>query len=567
MSQLLGRVMLKRSVRLAVALGVAALSAIVVGGQARPFTPATDAILRDPSPNDWVAWRGTYRSQGYSPLRQIDRSNVHTLQLAWSWAMRPGVQEAAPIVYDGVMYLASPGGVVHALDGATGDLLWEYQHQFEGRAPQPTATRGFSIYEDMVFLNTPDATIVALDARTGHVVWSVQVADPEKDFRYNTASLVVRGKVISGLSGCGQFIEEKCALTAHDARTGKELWRTLAIPGLDDPGSETWGDLPWIYRVGGGMWIPGSYDPELDLIYWSTAQAKPWARAARGTDGAALYTNSLLAVDPDTGEIVWHVQPLAGESHDLDEVFESVLVDVGSRQSLFKMGKIGILWEIERRTGRIVRATDLGYQNIVDVDPQTGATTYRPGMLPTLGQELYMCPSVSGFRNWPAMAYSPETEAFYIPIQMTCANQVFIEAEHRRPGGSGFGYGGREDFFHPEANGNLSQMVALQASGEVLWKKPLRAALTTGALTTAGGLLFFGDWNRYIYAYDVKTGEELWRTRGPASAHGYPVSYGAGGRQYVAVPVGTGGQAGWFNAIPLKLTPERDITESCGSVV
>jgi alcohol dehydrogenase (cytochrome c) len=542
--------------------------AVLATAQDRPFTPVTDAMMRNPSPNDWLSWRGTTRSQGYSALDQITRSNVKQLQLAWSWAMEPGLQEPAPIVYDGVMYLPNPGGMVQALDAATGDLLWQYKHEYADGKPRNTMTRGLSIYDDKVFLNTPDARIVALDARTGKVVWNVQVADPEKGFSFNTASLIVKGRVISGLSGCTRYIEEKCALTAHDAKTGKELWRTHTITRPGEPGSETWNDIEYIYRVGGGMWIPGSYDPDLDVIFWSTSQAKPWARAARGTNDLGLYTNSLLAVNPDTGKILWYVQPRPGESHDLDEVFESVLVDIGPRKSLFKMGKIGIMWEIDRATGKIVRASDLGYQNLVDVNPQTGKVEYRAGMIPVLGKSLHMCPSVSGIRNWPAMAYSPETQAFYIPTQLTCSDMTFIESEDRRPGGSGNGYGPRKDSLHPQAEGKyLGQLVAMHADGHVLWKKPQRSGLTSAALTTAGGIVFYGDWNRYIYARDVKTGDLLWQTRAPASAQGYPITYAVRGRQYVAFPAGIGALAGWFNANPTQLTPELKRPTSGNSIL
>lgn len=539
---------------LAVVATAAALSGVMAAAQSRDFKPVTDEMLRNPRPNDWLAWRGTTKSQGYSPLDQINRSNVKELRLAWAWAMESGNQEAAPIVYDGVMYLPSPGGIVQALDGATGDLLWEYRHENPDDRRRGSI-RGLSIYDDMVFLNAPDARIVALDARSGTIVWNVQVADPADGFSYNAASIIARGKVISGLSGCSKFIEEKCAITAHDAKTGRELWRTYTIPKHGDPGDETWGDVSPLYRAGTGMWISGSYDPDLDLIYWSTSQAKPWHRAARGTDGAALYSNATLALDPNTGEIVWYFQPLPGETHDLDEVFESVLVDIGSRQALFKMGKIGILWELDRRTGQLVRATDLGYQNIVDLDPKTGAVTYRPGMIPKLGEPVEMCPAAGGFRNWPAMAYSPETQALYIPIELVCATQIYHDVE-KVPGGGGLGYGPRDDRLHPESGGTLGEFLAISTSGDVLWRQRQRAPFVTAALTTAGGLVFVGDWNRYIHGFDVKTGELLWQTRVQASAQGFPMSYAVQGRQYIAVPVGFGAAGSWFSQIPNKLAPE-----------
>ena len=216
---------------LAVLAAATALS-LTAAAPKNDFKPVTDEMLRNQNPDDWLAWRGTTRSQGYSPLDQINRDNVKSLRLVWSWAIEPGASEPAPIVYDGVMYLPSPGGIVQALDGATGDLLWEYRHEFDDGKSHLSAIRGLSIYDDKVFLNTPDARIVALNARTGKVVWNVRVADPANGFLYDTASIIARGKVISGLSGCSKFIEEKCAITAHvadphDRQTGRVEQRNV----------------------------------------------------------------------------------------------------------------------------------------------------------------------------------------------------------------------------------------------------------------------------------------------------------------------------------------------------
>jgi alcohol dehydrogenase (cytochrome c) len=342
-----------------------ALAVVVLAAQASDVKPVlrdmrsvTDEMLRRPSDAEWLHWRRTTDGWGYSPLKEIDRRNVQQLQLAWSWAMDPGTQVTTPLVHDGVMFLASPDGIIQALDAANGDLLWEFRDTAD-LPPVRREVRGLSIYEDKVYLNTADARIVAVDMRTGKKVWDVQVADSKKGFRYSAASLIVRGKVISGLQNNG-FYEEKNAITAHDARTGKELWRTRTIALPNEPGGDTWGDVPALFRAGADMWITGGYDPALDLIYWSTAQAKPFARAARGTDGDALYSNTTLALNPDDGKIVWYRQWIPGEQNDMDEVFEHILVDHDGRQSLFKMGKLGILWEADRRTGQFINATDLG---------------------------------------------------------------------------------------------------------------------------------------------------------------------------------------------------------------
>ena len=224
-------------------------------------------------------------------------------------------------------------------------------------------------------------------------------ADEKLGYEYTAGPIVVRGKVIAGISGCGRYKDDVCFISGHDAATGKELWRTSTIARPGEPGGDSWGDLPLAFRAGGDAWITGSYDPVTNLVYWGTAQAKPWARAVRGTDGDALYTNSTLALDPDTGKMKWFYQHLPGESHDMDEVFENVLVDISGRKSLFKMGKLGILWQLDRETGAFIRATDLGYQTLVDVDQQTGKVTYRAGMIPQIGVEHRLVPEHRGIQE------------------------------------------------------------------------------------------------------------------------------------------------------------------------
>ena len=271
--------------------------------------------------------------------------------------MQPGTDQVTPLVRDGVMFVPSRSGI-QALDAATGDLLWA--HTRRRAEPEDAdlpltqrpglARRNIAIYGDKIFAGTSDAQLTALDARTGEVVWEYQVADPTLGYRYTSGPIIVKGRVVAGITGCERYKNDVCFISAHDADTGTELWRTSTVARPGDPGGDTWGDLPLIYRAGADAWLPGSYDPSTDLIYWSTAQAKPWASAQRGTSGAALYTNSTLAIDPETGTIRWYFQHIPAEIHDLDEVFEVVLVERGNQQSLFKMGKIGVLWELDPRT-------------------------------------------------------------------------------------------------------------------------------------------------------------------------------------------------------------------------
>jgi alcohol dehydrogenase (cytochrome c) len=530
--------------------------------QIKDFRPITDERLRNPDPGDWVNWRRTLNGWGYSPLDQINRQNVGQLQLAWSWAMQPGSNQPTPLVYNGIMYLPNPSSTVQALDAATGDLIWEYRREFPAAQGQSQPggdgvgrpQRSIAIWDDKIYLNTADAHIVALDARTGKIVWDTTVADSSKGYGYTSGPLIVNGKVVSGMTGCARYKDDICFISAHDARTGKQLWRTSTVARPGEPGGDTWGNLPLVFRAGGDAWIPGSYDPAMNLIYWATAQAKPWARAVRGTDGDALYTNSTLALDPDTGKIVWYYQHLPGESHDMDEVFESILVDSGPRQSLFKMGKIGVLWELDRKTGKFLNAFDLGYQTLMKIDRATGKVTYRPDVMPKIDVEVNWCPSTAGFKSWRAMAYHPQTQAFYIPLNLTCEKGTFRAVE-RVEGRGGTGAVRRINEFHPEASSQLGEFAAMAKTGTVLWSRRVRTPYNTAALTTAGGLAFVGDWDRHFYAHDAQTGEVLWQTRTPVSAQGFPITYAVRGRQYLAVPAGQGGGS-WTSLIPVELTPE-----------
>ena len=237
----------------------------------------------------------------------------------------------------------------------------------------------------------------------------------------------------------------------------------------------------------------------------------------------------------------------------MDETFERILVEVDGRPSVFTMGKLGILWQLDRETGTFINATDLGYQNLVDIDPQTGRMAFRPGMMPVLDEELSFCPSHSGLKSWRAMAYSPETEAFYIPLTLNCQRSIYSEVEFQE-GGGGAGMVFRENFLHPNSDGNMGEFVAMHVSGRILWSHRKRSPYISAALTTAGGLTFVGTYDRRTFAYDVETGDQLWETRLPTAVQGFPITYSVDGRQYVAIGTGTGG--GSWTTMPVELIPD-----------
>ena len=542
---------------------LAAAVALAAGlpGQAeqdREFTPVTDAVLENPDAADWLNWRRTLDGWGYSPLDQIDRGNVSELRLVWSWGLEPGVSQTTPLVHDGVLYIANPGNVVQALDARTGDFIWEYRHPLDERLRPAAQMRSLAIHHDLIILNTVDAHVVGLDARTGEVRWDTDAAPGDDGYGFSSGPVVAGGTIVAGLRGCERFREDTCYIVGLDGRTGRLRWRTSTIARPGERGGDTWGDLPLLLRAGGDAWIPGSYDPVNRLVYYGTSQAKPWSRDARGTDGDALYSNSTLALDPATGEMRWYFQHIPGDSHDMDETFERILIDYDGRQSVFSMGKLAILWELDRATGAFVKAVDLGYQNLVDVDARTGALAYREGMVSDVGETLYFCPSTGGFKSLRAMAYHPGAGALYVPLNLHCETAAFGPVERRAGGGGTGGVRGRLNHFHPDAPEQLGEFQALDIrTGETLWKHRRRAPYNTAALTTAGGLVFVGDWDRHVFAYDAASGEQLWRSRLTTMANGYPITYAVDGVQYVAF--GAGGPLGgssWTSIVPNDLLRE-----------
>ncbi|HIF22220.1 MAG TPA: hypothetical protein EYQ27_10020, partial [Gemmatimonadetes bacterium] len=348
---------------------------------ARNFTSVSNADLVNPPDGDWLHWRGTPGAQGYSPLAQINSENVRRLSLAWVWGMEPGTSQPSFLVRDGVIFLPNQANVIQALDATDGTLLWEYRRTFpEGAGIGRGHLRSLSMWEDLIFVATLDASLVALDARTGTVRWETVIADPSLGYGNSSGPIVADGKVINGISGCTRLNEESCFITAHDARTGRELWRTFTIARPGEPGGDTWGDLSFEQRGGADVWIPGSWDPDLGLVYFGTAQAKPWVAASRGlsTADSTLYANSTLALDVDDGHIVWYRQHVPGETLDMDEAFEQVLVDVDGQPLHLSIGKSGILWKLDRRDGRFLGLTETVYQNVFSVvDRETGAVQYR----------------------------------------------------------------------------------------------------------------------------------------------------------------------------------------------
>ena len=512
------------------------------------FRNVSSEELADPAPADWTYWRRSPQSQGYTPLDQITAENVSALSLAWVWGMEEGRSQPAPLVRDGIIFIPNFGNVVQALDGRDGSLLWEYRRQFPEGGRSGGLLRTLAMWEDMIFVATTDAHLVALDARTGAVRWDSEIADETLGYSNTSGPIVADGVVINGITGCGRFFEQSCFITGHDANTGEELWKTFTIAQPGEAGGDTWGDLPLEFRGGGDVWITGSWDPELGLVFFGVAQAKPWMAASRGltTDDSALYSNSTLAIDPKDGRIVWHRQHVPGESLDMDEAFEQVLIDIVDEPYLFTIGKSGILWKLDRRTGEFMGLKETVFQNVFsDINLETGEVRYREDIRNMqVGEWLSVCPSTAGGHNWQSTGYHPPTRSLVIPLSQSCMEMSPREVTFEV--GSGGNQGDRRWMEMPNTEGQFGKLSAFNVdSMEESWSIEQRAPFLTAALTTAGGLVFIGDYDRYVHAYDVETGEELWRTRLATSAQGFPVSFAIDGEQYVAIPAGRDGGSPW----------------------
>lgn len=547
----------------------------------RDFVPVTDEMLLRPSPGNWIGFRNGYELWGYSSLDQIHRGNVGELRLVWSRAMQAGYQEVEPIVYDGVMFLANVEDIVQALDAATGDLLWEYRRNVPDNPASVTGTRyryrNVAIYDDKIFLATNDAFLVALDARTGELVWETQRADYREQVAQTAGPIIVKGRLITG-SRCNPQSPRPggCFITAHDAETGQEVWRINTAATPDQPGGDTWGGLPVSARRHGSAWMVGSYDPELDLVYWGTGPPSPLPEKLRGAGKAdLLYTNSTLALDPETGEIVWYFQHLPRDNWDLDHVFERLLIEVdvapdpsdvpwispnvrsGERRKVVTgiPGKTGLVWTLDARTGEFLWARPTVHQNIMTgLDLESGRPIIDESTTPqSVEATVLACPSLLGGKNQPSGAYSPDTGAMYMPMNNACMD-LAMSVEVAGPSD---GYDIRYQARHiPDVDPNTAPVGRIEAvsasTGATLWRYEQRAPIYGSLLATGGNLVFSGDVVRRFRAFDADSGDVLWQTilNGPVS--GRPMTFSLDGRQYLAIGSGGVTQGTSF----LQLTPE-----------
>ena len=530
-----------------VASGLPALVATLIlmpsGVAGQSYRPVTDDRLLSPEPENWLSYRRNYSGWGYSPLDQIDVSNVQDLVPVWAFSTGVGSgHESPPVVNDGVMFVTTPDNHLLALDAREGELLWRYEHELpEDLVAFHNTNRGAALFGDKVYMATLDARVVALDAVSGAVVWDAPVAENSSGYYMTLAPLTARGKVMVGVSGGELGI--RGFVVALDTETGEEVWRTHTVPGPGEPGNESWPGDSW--RTGGAaVWITGHYDPVLGLTYWGTGNPGPWIGDQRPGDN--LYSNSVIALDVDTGELVGHHQYHWNGSWDWDEVSTPLLVDVERNgrtiPTLVHPGRNGYLWVLERQANGIgfVDAQPFVRQNVfVSIDPETGRPTYDEDRKPGTGRRAEFCPSLWGGKDWPPAAYNPMTRLLYIPANDNLCGSITGSVPEYIPGRSYTG-ASTEMTVRPGAD-HIGELQAWDLDrGERVWTQEFESHNWGPVLTTAGGLVFAGGTSdRYFRAFDAVTGEILWQQRTSSGVIGVPSTYQVDGIQYVAV------QSGW----------------------
>jgi alcohol dehydrogenase (cytochrome c) len=540
----------------------AAPQAAAPSGPLATFTPVTDAMLRNPSPNDWLMWRGNFATWGHSALNQVNRNNVRNLSLAWSRALAPGVQEGTPLVYNGTLFFPNPLDVVQAIDARTGDTLWQYRRKLPDDLqkffPTPTTNRNLAIYDNLILDTSADDFAYALNAQTGQLAWETKILDYQKGAQQTSGPIVANGKMISGRGCEPEGGPEACVIVAHDAKTGRELWRTHTIPGPGEPGNETWGNSPYEERRHVGSWMVPSFDPELNLIFIGTSVTSPAPKfLLGGNDNEHLYHNSTLALNADTGKIVWYYQHLV-DHWDLDHPFERMIVTTaltpdrsevqwinpgvrsGEQRKVItgSPGKTGVMYTLDARTGEFLWARPTVFQNIIRTIEPNGKVRINPEVLFTAqGQERFVCPGTGGGRNWPSGAYDPATNMMFFPLQNGCTNVTAVIA---KPSLDSL-YGVRmQGVPSPQPNVQRGTVQAFSAAtGRAVWSFQ-QSADTTSLLTTAGGLVFGGDQAGRFRALDASSGKVLWEVNLGSPVTGYPIAYAINGREYIAVSGGGG---------------------------
>ena len=523
-----------------------ALSAGLATAADDPVTPAQLTRGTEDTAN-WLMYGGNYANWRYSPLTDITRDNVAQLRPAWIFQPGiPGQFETSPIIADGVMYVTAAYNNLFALDAVTGEMRWQYSHQMpsEIQICCGPANRGVAIAGDRLFMGTLDAHLVALDRSNGHVLWNVKMDEYANGYSSTAAPLVIDDKVIIGIAG-GEY-GARGFIDAYDVATGKRVWRRYTIPAEGEPGAETWaGDS---YKTGGGpAWTTGTYDPEQRVLYWAVGNPSPdWNGDSR--EGDNLYSNSVLALNPDTGEIKWHFQFTPHDVWDYDGNTGLFLVDIVHAgkpvKAVVQPNRNGFLYALDAASGKFLRGTQytdtLNWAKGLDAN---GRPIPDPKFVPMAGgNPEFICPGNVGGQNGSyTAAYSPATHLLYVPVVESCGKMekqsaVFVN-------GTPF-WGGGPGETQAEDESSYGHFSAIDpATGEIKWRYKDDWPMVGGTLATAGGVVFTGTQSGHAVAFDDTSGKELWRFQTGSMIRGQPVTYKIGDKQYVAVASGGGGIA------------------------
>jgi alcohol dehydrogenase (cytochrome c) len=503
------------------------------------FSPVTweRLVNAESEPENWMMYSGTLDSQRYSRLDQINTGNVTELEMKWSYQI-PVIDraETVPTVVDGIMFITEAPSNLTAVDARTGRVYWRYDHELpeDLRICCGRNNRGVAILGETLFMSTLDAHLVAIDARTGNVLWDVEVADYEAGYSKTAAPLIVKDKVVTGIAG-GEF-GIRGFIDAYDPVTGELEWRTYAIPGPGEPGNDSWSGDSW--KTGGAAtWITGSYDPDLNLIYWGTGNPGPdWNGDVRLGDN--LYSDSALALNGDTGEIAWHFQFTPHDVHDYDSIQVPILADIeyqgSTRKVMMWANRNAFFYTIDRETGEFLEGEAYATQTWAQGLDLNGRPIPTPGMAPTY-EGILVSPPIVGATNWYSPAYSQQTGLFYV-TSFDGEQEFFKRDEDYEEGERFTGGGGRYnqpmDAFH-------SSIRAINpATAKIEWEFPIMPRSSAGITTTAGGIVFTGSADGYFFALDAASGEELWHISLGARVHAAPMTYAIDGQQFVTIASG-----------------------------
>jgi alcohol dehydrogenase (cytochrome c) len=494
-------------------------------------------------PQNWLTYYGAYDGQRYSPLDQINTENVRHLAPAWvfqfgSSGIHAGPStyafEAAPIVVDGVMYVSGWDGWVWAMDARTGKHLWQYKHAipFDTSLCCGNVNRGVAVAQGKVFVVTLNAHLVALDAATGKCVWDSTYGNVRAGESATVAPLVVKNLVIAGSSG-GEF-GVRGHLDAFELETGRHVWRTYTVPKPGEPGSHTWPDGPAWARGGGNCWVTGTYDPELNLLYWGTGNPAPdFDGGVR--EGDNLYTDSVVAIDVDSGEIRWHYQFTPHDLWDYDSTMENLLFDApDGRKLLGHFNKNGYFFVVDRTNGELVRVTPFGERITWGEIDASGKVT--PKVYPEKeGEPVHFWPGPGGSKEWTHAAYSPRTNLFYVPVQDVGAEVTVRRREFKE---SIPYWGASVTVDEKDHQGFVKAFDA--STGKEAWRWRTNRPVCASVLATGGDVVFAGAPTGEFNAFHARTGEMLWQFQCGSGHHSSPTTYSVDGRQYIAVPAGWG---------------------------